>query len=227
MKVRRYYTLWASLPPLPDFTIADRLPINRQRLDARLNMLDKDDYEQLYVAAPLLAWDREAVARVDDQVARQYEAARRRLSNPILQAFVDGQLENRTVLAALRRRRLGQHSPRARSSRWGVGARVRWIGQHWDDPNFKLDAPLPWVAEARDCLESGDAVDLQRLTLGLAWRELGRIAEQHPFRFEAIFAYAFKWGILNRWLTYDATAAVARFQELVTEGTGEHEARLA
>ena len=227
MKVRRYYTLWASLPQLPDFTIADRLPINRQRLDARLNLLDKDDHEQLYVAAPLLAWDREAVARVDDQVARQYEAARARLSNPVLRAFVDGQLENRTVLAALRRRRLGQHSPRARSSRWGVGTRVRWIAQNWDDPNFKLDAPLRWVAEARDCLESGNAVDLQRLTLELAWRELGRITEQHAFRFEAIFAYAFKWGILHRWLTYDAEAAAERFRGLVAEGIGKQEAQLA
>ena len=227
MKVRKYYTLWASLPPLPDFTTADRLPINRQRLDARLNMLDKNDHEQLYVAAPLLAWDREAVAHVDDQVARQYEIARRKLSNPILQHFVDGQLENRTILAALRRRRLGQHSPHQRSSRWGVGERVRWIAQHWEDPNFKLNAPLPWIKAARDQLNSGDAVGLQRLMLGLAWWELSRIMETHPFRFEAIFAYAFKWGILNRWLTYDAQAAVERFHELVTEGIGEQERRIA
>lgn len=227
MRESHYYTLWASLPQLPDFTIAERLPINRQRLDARLNLLGKNDQEQLAVAAPLLAWDREAVSRVDDQVARQYEAARSRLSNGILQAFVDEQLENRTILAALRRRQLGQHSPRARSSRWGVGTRVRWIAQHWDDPNFKLDAPLRWVAEARGCLESGDAIGLQRLMLGLAWRELGQISERHPFRFEAIFAYAFKWGILNRWLTYDAEIAAQRFRELVTEGIGEHEARIA
>ena len=227
MRVRKYYTLWASLPPLPDFTTADRLPINRQRLDARLNMLDEDDHAQLYVAAPLLAWDREAVARVDDQVARQYDTARRQLSNPVLQAFVDGQLENRTILAALRRRRLGQHSPRARSSRWGVGERVRWIGQHWDDPNFKLDAPFLVMATQNPIEQEGTYPLLQRLMLGLAWRELGQITERHPFRFEAIFAYAFKWGILNRWLTYNAETAVARFHELVTEGTGEHEASIA
>ena len=226
MTATRYYTLWASLPLLPHFTRAVRLPINRQRLEARLTLLTETDYQQLYAAAPLLAWDREVVGHVDDQVARQFEAALPRLVNPVLREFVHGQIENRTVLAALRRRQLGQHSPKARR-KWGVGRRVRWIAGHWNEPNFQLDAPLPWVARARDCLESGDAVGLQRMMLSLAWQELGQITERHPFRFEAVFAYAFKWGILNRWLTYDATAAAERFRELVGESMGEHEACLA
>lgn len=226
MTTKRYFTLWASLPALPDFTLADRLPINRQRLDARMNMLDDDDHRQLFTAGPLLAWDREAVARVDQQLAREYAAARPRLRNEVLRHFVDGQLENRTILAALRRRRLGQQSPLDRSA-WGVGPRVRWLAEHWDEPNFSLEAPLPWIRQARDCLESGDAVELQRTMLDLAWRELGRIMERFPFRFEAVFAYAFRWGILNRWLAHDTEAAIERFRELVTEGIGDHEPRFA
>jgi hypothetical protein len=104
---------------------------------------------------------------------------------------------------------------------------VRWIADHWNEPTFGLDAPLPWVARARASLVSGDAVGLQRMMLELAWRELGQITERYPFRFEAVFAYAFKWGILNRWLTYDASAATARFRELIRESMGEHEASLA
>lgn len=226
MKSRRYFTLWASLPALPDFTVTDRLPINRQRLEARLNMLADDDHEELYTAAPLLAWDREAVARVDQQLAREYVAVRPRLRNPVLRQFVDGQLENRTIVAALRRRRLGQDSPPDRA-RWGIGPRVRWLAEHWDEPDFKLEKPLHWLPEARNCLESGDAVGLQRLMLGLAWRELGQVIERFPFRFEAIFAYAFRWGILNRWLTNDAEAAIERFRELATEGMGSYASELA
>jgi hypothetical protein len=226
VRAKRYYTLWASLPALPDFTTAERLPINRQRLDSRLNMLDEPDHEQLYVAAPLLAWDREAVARVDQQLARDYEAIRPTLVNEVLRHFVDGQLENRTILAALRRRQLGQQTPPDRN-RWGVGPRVRWLAEHWDAPHFALEKPLPWLPEARACLESGDAIGLQRLMLGLAWRGLGQIIETHPFRFEAVFAYAFRWGILNRWLAYDADAAIERFRELVTEGIGDYELSFA
>lgn len=226
MSDKRYFTLWASLPALPEFTLADRLPINRQRLESRLNMLDAEDHEQLDIAAPLLAWDREAVARVDQQLAHSYKAIRPRLQNPVLRNFVDGQLENRTLLAALRRRRLGQQSP-PDSNRWGIGARVYWLAKHWQDPNFSLEKPLPWLPEARNCMETGDAVGLQQLMLGLAWRELGQIIDRHPFCFEAVFAYAFKWGILNRWLAYSPDVAVERFRELVTEGIGDHELRIA
>ena len=222
MSARRYFTLRASLPALPEFTMADRLPINLLRLQARLNMLDPEDREQLDIAAPLLAWDREAVARVDQQLARSYEAIRPRLANTVLREFVDGQLENRTLLAALRRRRLGQQSPPDRF-RWGIGKRVYWLADHWQDPHFSLEKPLPWLPQARECMETGDAVGLQRLMLGVAWRELGHILDRYPFRFEAVFAYAFKWGILNRWLTYSADAAIERFRELVTEGMGEYE----
>ena len=35
MSPHRYYTLIASLPALPYFKLAERLPINRQRLEER------------------------------------------------------------------------------------------------------------------------------------------------------------------------------------------------
>jgi hypothetical protein len=162
VRTRRYFTLWASLPQLPHFTRADRLPINRQRLESRLKMLGADDYKQLYTAAPLLAWDREVVGRVDDQVARQYEAALPTLTNGTLRQFVNGQIENRTVLAALRRRQLGQESPRSRR-KWGVGRRVRLERTRADH----RAAPLPLRGDFCLHLQVGDPeplVELRRAT---------------------------------------------------------------
>lgn len=226
MTAKRYYTLWASLPRLPEFTKAERLPINRQRLEARLRMLDDEDREQLYAAEPLLAWDRQVVDRTDDAVLAQYEKLASTLTNPTLREFVDTQFEYRTVLAALRRRQQGQAVAQAKNP-WGAGDRVRWIEQHWHEPNFQLASPLRWIPKARGRLESGEALELQRMMLRIAWQELGQIIDSHPFRFEAVFAFVFRWGIVNRWLNYEAEAAMARFRNLVKEGLGDHERQFA
>ena len=226
MRAQRYYMLWASLPQLPPFELAERLPINRPRLEGRLRLLDDADQAQIYAAEPLLAWERQVVGRTDDVVLARYAEVAPTLENATLRKFVDAHFANRTVLAAMRRRAQGQRVTQNEHP-WGAGDSVRWIEQHWDDPDFKLGVPLPWLPKARAFLESGQALELQRLNLRLGWQELGRIIDTHPFRFEAIFAYVFRWGIVNRWLSYDGEAAITRFRKLVTEGIGEHEAQLA
>ncbi len=44
MASREYYTLVASLPALPYFEKAQRLPINEVRLWQRMGMLEPDDH---------------------------------------------------------------------------------------------------------------------------------------------------------------------------------------
>ena len=51
-----YYTLVASLPRLAHFDRAERLPINRVRLDQRLKSLDPVDAEDLSLAEVVLEW---------------------------------------------------------------------------------------------------------------------------------------------------------------------------
>ena len=55
------------------------------------------------------------------------------------------------------------------------------------------------------------------LQLGDAPLIISRIAESNSFGFEAVFAFVFKWDILQAWLARDAEKAKSRFQELIKE----------
>ena len=67
--------------------------------------------------------------------------------------------------------------------------------------------------------QRGDARGLERLLMDVAWRRLSRHAEQNTFSFEAVFAYFFKWDILQAWLSCDADQGKTRFRDLVDKVT--------
>ena len=52
-----------------------------------------------------------------------------------------------------------------------------------------------------------------------AWRRLDRHAQQNTFAFEAVFAYVFKWDILQAWLVCDPHEAKTRFGDLIDKVT--------
>ena len=68
-----------------------------------------------------------------------------------------------------------------------------------------------------------DALGLERLLMDAVWTRLGRIGERSVFGFEPVIAFVFRLDILQRWLSYDAEAGKARFQDLVGEVTREHQ----
>jgi len=211
---QRYYTLVGSLPRLVHFERAERLPINRIRLDQRLTSLDPSDATELSLAEALLEWQRYPLTYSDEQLAGHYREAMVRISNPDLRQFIELRMDQRSVLAALRRRHLGHGAPE-QGEFWGIGPSCRWIEDHWERPDFELQRMHPWIPEARAKLRDDDAKGLQRLVMDGAWDRLGRIADDHPFGFEEVFAYVFKWDIVNRWLSNRADAATKRFQELI------------
>jgi hypothetical protein len=88
---------------------------------------------------------------------------------------------------------------------------------NWDDPDFKLASAYPWIPKARSYLDANDACGLDSLLMGVIWERLTRIAESNRFGFEAVFAFVFKWDILQAWLARDAVKAKGRFQELIKE----------
>ena len=61
--------------------------------------------------------------------------------------LVEAQLEQCTLVAALRRRRSGDPAP-ALGETWGIGPRLADIGAHWQAALFGLGAVFPWLAEA-------------------------------------------------------------------------------
>lgn len=213
------FTLMASLPPLPRFDRADRLPINRNRLEQRLRILNADDWELVDGIAAVIRWQRLTGVRTDAEMVAAYHKAVELVDGPDLQAIFEFSIDQRTIMVALRRRNRGQAAPETGET-WGVGRWVHHIERNWDDPDFKLARVYPWVPQARAHLEAGETLALDRLLMGQVWDRMDRIGEQDLFSFEALLAYLFKWDVLDQWLSYDREAAKVRFESLIAEVSG-------
>jgi hypothetical protein len=211
-----YYTVVASLPHLPYFADAQRLPLSRLRLEQRLRMLDIDQSRQIFQAEFLAGWRQPAGKLGGGNLAAHYKTLLQRISQPVLREFVEYRLNMQTIVAALRLRQAGQ-DPEHYSGTWGVGRLVKHIEAHWEAADFRLGAAYPWVLEAGSYLATDDAMALDRLLMDTVWRKLSRLGDRRPFGFEAIVAFVFKWDILQAWLQRDASAAKQRFQTLIEE----------
>lgn len=211
-----YYTVVASLPHLPYFANAERLPLSRLRLEQRLRMLEADESEQIFQAEWLVGW-RPAGGkfRSDGNVAAHYKTALQGISQPALREFVEFRLDMQTVLAALRIRQAGLDPQQYPG--WGIGRWVKHIETHWEAADFQLRTIYPWLAEAGNHLSTANALALDRLLMETVWRKLSRLGDINPFGFGAITAFVFKWDILQAWLLRDANAAKQRFQILIEE----------
>ena len=216
-----YYTLIASLPYLPRFYQAERLPINRERLDERLHMLEPDDRVVAAGAEAFIEWQRQPADRTDAEIIAFFEGMMKQTSQPVLMAMIDYRMNQRTIMVAFRRRLRGLDSPKA-GEPWGVGSWVRHIEKNWDDPHFKLDLVHPWIRTARQFLESENVIALEQFLMERTWNYLSRITEMYEFRFEAVLAYLFKWDILQRWLAYNPKTAKKQLTNLLEETTNEH-----
>ena len=212
-----YITLVSSLPYLPPFEKAERSPITRLRLEQRLHSLEADDAKQLAIAEALASWRLSlAKPKTDKEMVLRCRVALQTITQPALREFVEFRMDQQTILAGLRQRNAVFES----SFLERVNGASRWAGfitSHWDDPDFKLAAVYPWIPKARSYLEANDARGLDSLIMNIIWRRLGLIAESNRFGFEAVFAFVFKWDILQAWLARDAEQATSRFQELIKE----------
>lgn len=212
-----YITLVSSLPYLPPFEQAERSPITRLRLEQRLHSLDADDARQLTEAEALVSWRMSlAKPKTDADMVLRSRAALQAISQPALREFIEFRIDQQVILAGLRQRNAGADASVLESiagaSRW-----VRHIAVHWTDPNFKLAAVYPWISDARVCLDGNNASALDSLMMRVIWQRLGHIGEGNTFGFEAVFAFVFKWDILQAWLARDSAQAKSRFQDLIKE----------
>ena len=212
-----YITLVSSLPYLPPFEKAERSPITRLRLEQRLHILEPGDARQLAIAEALVSWRMSlAKPKTDKEMVLRCRAALYEITQPALREFIEFRIDQQTILAALRQRNAVYES----SFLEQVNGASRWAGNiasNWDVPDFNLAAVYPWIPEARSYLEANDACALDRLMMRIIWQRLSRIAESNRFGFEAVFAFVFKWDILQAWLARDAEKAKSRFQELIKE----------
>ena len=216
----RYYQLVSALPTVPYFRTAGRLPMSRRRLEQRLQMLEPADRTDLQAAESLVAWSRQPTDRTTAELARLYGQVMADLRSPSLRSIVAFRMDLRTVMVALRLRRRGQSPP---AEIWGLGPYVRTLQSRWSEPEFGLGAVFPWIPQASALLDQGDAMALEGLLMDQSWWALSRVAERAPFGFESVFSTVFKLDMLRRWLSYDAEAARARFEQLILEVTRDHQ----
>jgi len=217
---RDYITLVTSLPHLPYFERAERLPITERALTQRLGMLNEDDASQLQRCVDLLRWRRHPVGAQTEHIEKQYRAVMEKTSNVALRDYVDWRIGGRAALAALRLKARGQTT--RPENRWGAGRLVRMIEANWDKSHVGLESLYPWLKEARELLINDDALSLERLQMAVVWRRVTRMGEIRPFGFEHVAAYVIKWDILQRWIAYEPQAARQRFQKMIEEVIGEY-----
>jgi hypothetical protein len=219
---RNYYTLVASLPAMPRFEEAERLPINETRLAERLRMLHPDDARDVAWLRKAIQWESHPPGESDAEVSACYREVLGEDSHPEVRSAVEFRLELRTVLAALRRRQRGEKDGPSNPD-WGVGRWVRHIENHWTDPDFKLAHVFPWLPKAREHLANGEALALEKLVMNLVWDSLERSAVGKHFVLENILVFLSKWDILRRWLSYGEDAALRRFEELTAGLLVDHD----
>lgn len=218
-----YYTLVASLPWLPRFDQAKRLPISEKRLRERLTMLQPEDERVLRRGMAFLEWRWHPTERADSEMVERYHRMMEVITHPALKELVSFEIDQRTIMVALRRRYRGMAVPGPNESNWGVGRWVRHIEQHWDIPDFNLGKIYPWVPQVNTYLEQGETLALERFLMNQLWNHINRTIPGNDFGFESVLAYLFKWRLLQQWLSYDAEAAKARFEDLVSEVMNEHQ----
>jgi len=217
MRGIEYVQLVASLPALGPILAAKTAPINRVRLHARLQqMLRPEHLAEIQAAASLLAWERQALLTTDADFVSHARKVIPTLKSEALRRLVYEDVEQRTVVAALRRRHAERDAP-AVGEIWGYGRYVDRIRAKWQEPDFGLGQSLKWVLPAKEKLDKADAAGLERILLDAAWRLADRLVGDHDFDFEAVALYVVRWDLLERWTRYDAEAAAARFGALVAD----------
>jgi Protein of unknown function (DUF2764) len=214
-----YYLLIASLPALPPRLDVDRLPITRERLQARLRMLEPEDAQTISRMLDILglAWSRQFVEADDAAVVKRYGELMHEVTNPLVREVFATAMDVRMVVAALRRRRRGLGPPPV-----GFGQWFDHIRRHFNQPDFRLSHVLPGIIRFEQLLDQGEVLNLYRHLLGATWTYVKKRAEDYVFSFEAVVLYVARWEIMRHWQQLQAERGRAVFEALVTEALGEY-----
>ena len=212
MSGRDPYTALICSLPRSERLFVDRLPpLSRLRLDRRLRALSPEDATVLRQLEHVLSWTAYDMDVTDTQAIARATHALPQIPHPTLRRLFQERMELRTAMAALRLRHRGEGPPEAP---FGIGRWTRHIPAHWSEPTFGLDAPLPWLRQARALLGQNDPLGLERHLLDTSHRQLKRHSARHHFDFEAVAIYVLIWNIFDRWAHSNAEAATARFETL-------------
>lgn len=215
----RYVMLVSSLPHLGPLFRSKQTPLSRMKLQERLRLLREEDAAQLAQIEAVMHWSHHPIERTDAQIMAQTVALLEKLDSDTLREVVRFRMEQRTIVAALRRRRLGLDAP-PRNVSWGMTPWLDHIVRHWRAPYFALEHVFPWIKVAVELMQKNDLIGLERLLMARVWERCAQAAQTHHFDFEAVVLYVLRWNIIDRWTRYEGHLAAQRFESLVAEGLG-------
>lgn len=211
--------LMASLPPLGDLFGQNQTPLTEIQLRHRLRFLTDQDSKTLSQIEQLVRRSKQPAEWTDAQIVGSSKALLHHLRSNTLKQAVEFVVNLRTIVAALRRRKLGENSP-PKQSDWGYSPWIQRIERHWTEPDFGLGTVVPWVSKARRLWDDDDSVELERLILVESWKQFGRLSNGHYFDFAAVVLYVLRWSLINRRVNYDRETAQKRFNSLIDDGIG-------
>jgi len=211
--------LMASLPPLGDLFGQNQTPLTEIQLRHRLKFLTDQDSKTLSQIEQLVRRSKQPAEWTDAQIVESAKALFDHLSSNTLKQAVEFVVSLRTIVAALRRRKLGENSP-PKQTDWGYSPWIQRIERHWTEPDFGLGTVVPWVSKARRLWDDDDSVELERLILVQSWKQFGRLSNGHYFDFAAVVLYVLRWSLINRRVNYDRETAQKRFNSLIDDGIG-------
>jgi hypothetical protein len=214
-----YIMLMASLPPLGDLFGQNQTPLTEIQLRHRLRFLTDQDSKTLSQIEQLVRRSKQPAEWTDAQIVESAKTLLDDLSSNTLKQAVEFVVNLRTIVAALRRRKLGENSP-PKQSDWGYSPWIQRIERHWTEPDFGLGTVVPWVSKARRLWDDDDSVELERLILVESWKQFGRLSNGHYFDFAAVVLYVLRWSLINRRVNYDRETAQKRFNSLIDDGIG-------
>jgi hypothetical protein len=212
--------LMASLPPLGDLFGQQQTPLTEIQLQHRLRFLKEQDNKTLARIEQLVRRSKQPADWTDAQIVLSTRDLLAHLRSRTLKQAVEFVINLRTIVAALRRRRLGENAP-PKQSDWGYSPWIRRIERHWTEPDFGLGSVVPWVPEARRLWDDDDSVELERLILVQSWKQFSRLSNGHYFDFPAVVLYVLRWSLINRRVNYDRELAHKRFNSLIDDGIGK------
>ena len=214
----KYYTLMGSLSALPPhFEEADRVPISSLQLDERLKMLEPRDAVIVDQMSDFLVWERQPLERSDADVIAIYDKFMASVDDSFARALIRKAMTIRTIMAGLRRRRLGLDPP------LGVPQIAAQIARNWAHPDFRLGLQFAWIGEFDAELNGDSPFDLEKRRLNIVWQHIKRLAENQYFNFEAVVLYLIGWEVVYRWTRRDAKEGERKFAQLVSGAMGEYD----
>jgi hypothetical protein len=163
-----------------------------------------------------LVWERQPLERTDDDVARHYTEFMNTIEDRFARETIEHAMTVRTIIAALRCRRLQRDPPPAPAA---IAAR---IARSWSHPDFRLGYQFPWIATVESQLNGDTPFDLERTKLNIIWQHAKRLADRCQFTFEAVVLYLIRWEVVYRWTRRDARVGQEKFNQLVSEAMGRY-----